>query len=57
MGPAQLDGCDFASHLALSFIVGFIALAAIFNLFTLFELWRFIAVTMRARFGSRYLCF
>jgi lipopolysaccharide export system permease protein len=44
--------------LVLSFIVGFVALAAIFNIFTLFELWRFIAVThASAGLVARYLLF
>lgn len=44
--------------LALSFLVCFIALAAIFNIFTLFELWRFIAVTQAgANLVARYLLF
>jgi LPS export ABC transporter permease LptG len=44
--------------LIVSFVVCFVALAAIFNIFTLFELWRFIAVT-QAGFGlvARYLFF
>lgn len=44
--------------LALSFLICFIALAAIFNIFTLFELWRFIAVTnSSASLVARYLLF
>jgi LPS export ABC transporter permease LptG len=44
--------------LALSFLLGFITLAAIFNIFTLFELWRFIAVThASASLVARYLLF
>jgi len=44
--------------LAVSFLIGFIALAAIFNIFTLFELWRFIAVTHAgAGLVARYLLF
>ena len=39
------DGCDAVSLAGAEFLVCFIALAAIFNIFTLFELWRFIAVT------------
>src|ERR1041385_6288098 len=42
--PNLMDATLFRS-LALSFLVCFVALAAIFNIFTLFELWRFIAVT------------
>jgi LPS export ABC transporter permease LptG len=44
--------------LALTFLVCFIALAAIFNIFTLFELWRFIAMTQAgAGLVARYLLF
>ncbi|HEX6044088.1 MAG TPA: LptF/LptG family permease [Pyrinomonadaceae bacterium] len=44
--------------LAVSFIVCFVALAAIFNIFTLFELWRFIAMTQAgAELVARYLFF
>jgi LPS export ABC transporter permease LptG/LPS export ABC transporter permease LptF len=44
--------------LALSFLVCFVALAAIFNIFTLFELWRFIAVNNAgAGLVARYLLF
>ena len=44
--------------LAVTFVVCFIALAAIFNIFTLFELWRFIAVTqVGADLVARYLLF
>ncbi len=44
--------------LALSFLIGFIALAAIFNIFTLFELWRFIAVNNSSlALVARYLLF
>lgn len=55
--PNLMDATLFRS-LALSFIVCFAALAAIFNIFTLFELWRFIAVT-NASMGLvvRYLFF
>lgn len=44
--------------LAISFFICFVALASIFNIFTLFELWRFIAVT-QAGFDlvGRYLLF
>ena len=53
--PNLMDATLFRS-LAVSFIVCFVALAAIFNIFTLFELWRFIAVT-QAGFSlvARYL--
>ncbi len=55
--PNLMDATLFRS-LALSFLVGFIALAAIFNIFTLFELWRFIAVTQAsAGLVARYLLF
>jgi LPS export ABC transporter permease LptG/LPS export ABC transporter permease LptF len=55
--PNLMDATLFRS-LALSFLVCFVALAAIFNIFTLFELWRFIAVT-NAGMGLvvRYLFF
>jgi LPS export ABC transporter permease LptG/LPS export ABC transporter permease LptF len=55
--PNLMDATLFRS-LVLSFIVCFVALAAIFNIFTLFELWRFIAVT-NASMGlvARYLFF
>ena len=55
--PNLMDATLFRS-LALSFLVCFAALAAIFNIFTLFELWRFIAVT-NASMGlvARYLFF
>ncbi len=55
--PNLMDATLFRS-LALSFIVCFVALAAIFNIFTLFELWRFIAVTNAgAGLVARYLLF
>ena len=55
--PNLMDATLFRS-LALSFVVCFIALAAIFNIFTLFELWRFIAVTHAgAGIVARYLLF
>jgi LPS export ABC transporter permease LptG len=55
--PNLMDATLFRS-LALSFVVCFIALAAIFNIFTLFELWRFIAVTQAsAGLVARYLLF
>ena len=55
--PNLMDATLFRS-LTLSFVVCFVALAAIFNIFTLFELWRFIAVT-HAGVGlvARYLLF
>ncbi len=55
--PNLMDATLFRT-LALSFLVGFFALAAIFNIFTLFELWRFIAVTQAsAGLVARYLLF
>ena len=55
--PNLMDATLFRS-LALSFLVCFIALASIFNIFTLFELWRFIAVTQAgAGLVARYLLF
>jgi LPS export ABC transporter permease LptG len=55
--PNLMDATLFRS-LALSFLVCFVALAAIFNIFTLFELWRFIAVTNAgAGLVARYLLF
>lgn len=55
--PNLLDATLFRS-LAISFFVCFVALAAIFNIFTLFELWRFIAVTQAgAGLVARYLLF
>ena len=55
--PSLMDATLFRS-LAVTFVVCFIALAAIFNIFTLFELWRFIGAT-RAGAGlvGRYLLF
>ena len=55
--PSLMDATLFRS-LVVSFIVCFAALVAIFNIFTLFELWRFIAVT-HAGTGlvARYLLF
>ncbi|HKG46845.1 MAG TPA: LptF/LptG family permease [Pyrinomonadaceae bacterium] len=55
--PNLMDATLFRS-LALSFLVCFVALAAIFNIFTLFELWRFIAVTNAgAGVVAKYLLF
>jgi LPS export ABC transporter permease LptG len=55
--PNLMDATLFRS-LVISFVVCFIALAAIFNIFTLFELWRFIAVTQAgAGLVARYLLF
>jgi LPS export ABC transporter permease LptG/LPS export ABC transporter permease LptF len=57
-GLPNLMDATLLKTLAASFLIGFIALAAIFNIFTLFELWRFIAVT-HASVGlvARYLLF
>ena len=55
--PNLMDATLFRS-LVVSFFVCFVALAAIFNIFTLFELWRFIAVTQAsAGLVARYLLF
>jgi LPS export ABC transporter permease LptG len=55
--PNLLDATVFRS-LVLSFLIGFVALVGIFNIFTLFELWRFIAVTnASAALVVRYLLF
>src|SRR6185437_3264402 len=55
--PNLMDATLFRS-LVLSFVVCFVALAAIFNIFTLFELWRFIAVNnSSAGLVGRYLLF
>ncbi|HEX2268425.1 MAG TPA: LptF/LptG family permease, partial [Pyrinomonadaceae bacterium] len=55
--PNLMDATLFKA-LAVSFVVCFAALAAIFNIFTLFELWRFIAVTQAgADLVARYLLF
>jgi lipopolysaccharide export system permease protein len=55
--PNLMDATLFRS-LALSFLVCFVALVAIFNVFTLFELWRFIAKTHAgAGLVARYLLF
>jgi lipopolysaccharide export system permease protein len=55
--PNLMDATLFRS-LVVSFVVCFLALAAIFNIFTLFELWRFIAVTnASAILVARYLLF
>ena len=57
-GVPNLMDATLLRTLVVSFIVGFIALAAIFNIFTLFELWRFIAVTHAgAGLVARYLLF
>jgi len=55
--PNLMDATLLRS-LALSFLVCFVALASIFNIFTLFELWRFIAVNNAgAGLVARYLLF
>jgi lipopolysaccharide export LptBFGC system permease protein LptF len=55
--PSLLDVTVFRT-LVLSFLLGFFALAAVFNIFTLFELWRFIAMTQAsAVLVGRYLLF
>ena len=55
--PNLMDATLFRS-LALSFLVCFVTLAAIFNIFTLFELWRFIAKNNAgAGLVGRYLLF
>jgi LPS export ABC transporter permease LptG len=55
--PNLMDATLFRS-LALSFLVCFVTLAAIFNIFTLFELWRFIAKNHAdAGLVARYLLF
>ena len=58
LGVPNLMDATLLRTLVVSFVVGFIALAAIFNIFTLFELWRFIAVThSSAGLVARYLLF
>jgi LPS export ABC transporter permease LptG len=55
--PNLLDATLFRS-LTISFVLGFVSLVGIFNIFTLFELWRFIAVTNAgAGLVARYLLF
>lgn len=58
LGFPNLMDATLLRSLALSFLVCFVALASIFNIFTLFELWRFIAMN-GAGFGlvARYLLF
>ena len=58
LGFPNLMDATLLRSLALSFLVCFVALASIFNIFTLFELWRFIAIN-GAGFGlvARYLLF
>lgn len=55
--PSLLDATLFRT-LLISFVVCFLALAAIFNIFTLFELWRFVAANgVAASLVARYLLF
>src|SRR5258705_1355534 len=55
--PNLMDASLFRT-LAVSFLVSFMALVAIFDIFTLFELWRFIAVNQAsAVLVGRYLLF
>lgn len=57
-GFPNLMDATLLRSLIVSFVVCFVALAAIFNIFTLFELWRFIAVTNAgAGLVARYLLF
>ena len=58
IGFPNLMDATLLRSLVVSFVVCFVALAAIFNIFTLFELWRFIAVTNAgAGLVARYLLF
>jgi LPS export ABC transporter permease LptG len=58
LGFPNLMDATLLRSLIVSFLVCFVALAAIFNIFTLFELWRFIAVTNAgAGLVARYLLF
>ncbi|HKO42725.1 MAG TPA: LptF/LptG family permease [Pyrinomonadaceae bacterium] len=55
--PSLLDTSLFQT-LSSSFVVGFVSLAAIFTIFTLFELWRFIgANNVPASVVAKYLLF
>jgi len=55
--PSLMDVTLFRT-LVVSFFLAFIALAAVFNIFTLFELWRFIAISHSgAALVGRYLLF
>jgi len=57
-GFPNLMDATLLRSLVVSFVVCFIALAAIFNIFTLFELWRFIALNNAgAGLVARYLLF
>jgi len=42
--PTLLD-LNFVRTMGFSFLLGFVALVGIFNIFTIFDLWRFIAAT------------
>ncbi len=55
--PSLLDATLFRT-LVVSFVLAFVALASIFNIFTLFELWRFIVLNnSSAALVGRYLFF
>jgi LPS export ABC transporter permease LptG len=55
--PSLMD-VTLLRSLAVSFVLGFVALAAVFNIFTLFELWRFIAISHAGTaLVARYLLF
>ena len=55
--PSLMDVTLFRT-LVMSFLLAFIALAAVFNIFTLFELWRFIAISHAgAALVGKYLLF
>jgi len=55
--PSLLDATLFRT-LLVSFVLAFVALASIFNIFTLFELWRFIVLNnSSAALVGRYLFF
>ena len=55
--PSLLDATLFRT-LLVSFLVCFASLAAIFNIFTLFELWRFVAANdVAVSLVARYLLF
>src|SRR5262249_7773298 len=53
--PTLLD-LSVLRMLVITFLLGFVALVAIFNIFTVFELWRFIAANRAgARLVAEYL--
>lgn len=57
-GFPNLMDATLLRSLTLSFVVCFVALASIFNIFTLFELWRFIGATQAGLvLVARYLFF